>query len=138
MRQYKFEDFEVHKDDYNWNVYDNDMREDNYKIISINILSDERTQQPPEALKDIIEMLVNDVMEKNTLQIVDVLLMARIELIILEESRCNLLEAEVYVHMKDLSDIEDNYRHIEIPRNENYFSEIKQYFNTELGKLLFS
>lgn len=137
MSKYKLEDFEADKYDYNWYIYDNEKRDDNYKRISINILSDKRSKQPPEELKNIIEMLANDIIVKKNLQNTDVLLMARIELVILEESHCNLLEAEVYVNMKDLSNIEDNYRHIGITRSDTYFLKIKQYFNTELEKLLF-
>lgn len=135
-KYYKLKDFEIESEDYSWNLYDNDDVENNHKEISINVLSNSRNQKIPNDLILIIENLANDVLRKNHLHIKQVVLMARIVLSIVENVGSSL-EVEIYMGMKDLSDLSDNYRKFVVECQSKSFASLKQYFFGELEKLMF-
>lgn len=140
MRKYKLEDFEADKNDYNWYIYDNEMQNDNYKSISINLLSVNRVLPIPDEIKRTIEELANKLISENHfLSISDVVIVARLWTIVQQNKETTLeFDIKLVKIVQEITDDANDYMKTKVIIMDNELYKVcKQYIKEELEQLLF-
>ena len=142
QRLYTVKDFDLLTGELNWSTGEFDYSSDSPKIITHNLFAQERRTILPNKIKEQVEVLVNDLVQRYQANAEDVFLQAKMSKIYYIEGTQNLCKYNIVatLYWKDIDSFCSHEENTEITTqsNERLYTACRNYFHDEMKKVLFA
>lgn len=137
---YSIKDFDLLVGELDWSTGEFDYSSDSPKIITLNLFAQERRTILPNKIKEQVEVLVNDLVQRYQANAEDVFLQAKMSKIYYIEGTQNLCKYNIVVilYWKDIDSFCSHEENTEITTqsNEKLYTVCRNYFRNEMEKVL--
>lgn len=139
---YSIKDFDLLVGELDWSTGEFDYSSDSPKIITLNLFAQERRTILPNKIKEQVEVLVNDLVQRYQANAEDVFLQAKMSKIYYIEGTQNLCKYNIVVilYWKDINGFCSYEENTEITTQSNgkLYTVCRNYFRDEMKKVLFA
>ena len=137
---YSIKDFDLLVGELDWSTGEFDYSSDSPKIITLNLFAQERRTILPNKIKEQVEVLVNDLVQRYQVNAEDVFLQAKMSKIYYIEGTQNLCKYNIVatLYWKDIDNFCSHEENTEITTqsNERLYTACRNYFHDEMEKVL--
>lgn len=139
-KRYKMEEFDLLTEELNWSTGEFDYSCDSPKIITLNLFAPERRTILPYKIKEQVEVLVNNLVQRYQANTEDVFILAKMSKIYYIEETQNLCKYNIIVifYWKDIDNFCSHEENTEITTQSNgkLYTVCRNYFRDEMEKVL--
>lgn len=139
---YTVKDFDLLTGELNWSTGEFDYSRDSPKIITLNLLAPERRTMLPYEIKEQVEVLVHDLVQRYQVKTEEVFLLVKMSKIYYIKETQNLCKYNIVttLYWKDFDSFCSHEENTEITTqsNEKLYTVCRNYFRDEMEKVLFA
>lgn len=139
---YSIKDFDLLVGELDWSTGEFDYSSDSPKIITLNLFAQERRTILPNKIKEQVEVLVNDLVQRYQVNAEDVFFQAKMSKIYCIEETQNLCKYNIVttLYWKDIEGFCSYEENTEVTTqsNEKLYTVCRNYFRDEMEKVLFA